>query len=530
MKVCRVSEIRQLDQRAIEEYDIPAEILMENAGAAAYYVIQKEYGVQDKKFVVLCGPGNNGGDGFVVARHLHANGADVKILILADRTKYKGEAQTNLDIIEHFPVEILDAKSADQIKKHINDVDVIVDALLGTGLDREVDGLLKETIELVNRNRSGKLIFAIDIPSGINGDTGQVMGAAIKADCTITFGLPKIGNLLYPGFGYGGKLYISHISYPQPLSNSELLNIEIAPPLPLPERQADTNKMDYGPVLVIAGAANYFWAPHASAYSFLEAGGGYVHLACPKSVVASVARKGREVVFQPMDETASGSIALSNRDKLLELADRMRMVIVGPGLSLNEETQQLVRILAKEINKPLLIDGDGITAVAGETNLLKRRKAPTVLTPHLGEMSRITGKERQDIEKDRIGVLQETVEKLNAYIVLKGAHSLIGCPDGRVFINTSSDTAGKSGMATAGTGDVLNGTIAAMYCLGLNLEEAVRTAVFIHGLSGDLAAKVKGPDGMTARDVLNTLPNAVRYYRKNLESIAADYYDTIHII
>jgi hydroxyethylthiazole kinase-like uncharacterized protein yjeF len=530
MKVCKVAEIRQLDRRAIEEYSIPSEILMENAGAAAYNVIQKEFGVQDKKFAVLCGPGNNGGDGFVVARHLHAGGAAVKVGVLAERAKYRGEARKNLDIIEHFPVEILDVKSVSQIQKAISNVDVIVDALLGTGLDREVEGLLKETIELVNHNRSGKLVFAIDIPSGINGDTGQVMGAAIKADCTITFGLPKTGNLLYPGFGYGGKLYVAHISYAQALSTSELLKIEIASPVPLPERQADTNKMDYGPVLVIAGAPNYFWAPHASAYSFLKAGGGYVHLACPKSLTSSIARKGREVVFQPMDETESGSIALSNKDKLLEIAERMRMVVMGPGMSLDEETQRLVRILTKEINKPLLLDGDGITAIAKETGLLKRRKAPTVLTPHVGEMARITGKERHDIEKDRMGVLQETATKLNAYIVLKGAHSLIGCPDGRVFINTTSDTEGKSGMATAGSGDVLNGTIAAMYCLGLNLEEAVRTGVFIHGLSGDLTAKVKGPDGMTAKDILNTLPNAMRHYRQNLKSITADYYDTVHII
>ena len=186
--------------------------------------------------------------------------------------------------------------------------------------------------------------------------------------------------------------------------------------------------------------------------------------------------------------------------------------------------------LTKEIKKPLLIDGDGITAVAGETSLLKRRKAPTVLTPHVGEMSRITGKERQEIEKGQIHILQETATGLNVYIVLKGPHSLIGCPNGRVFINVSGATNGKAGMATAGTGDVLNGTIAAMYCLGLNLEEAVRTGVFVHGLSGDLAAKVKGSDGMTARDVLSTLPKAVRYYRQNLNSIATDYYDTIHII
>jgi NAD(P)H-hydrate epimerase len=528
MKVCKVAEIRELDRRAIEEYEIPAQILMEDAGAAVFNVIRSEIGIQDKKFVVLCGPGNNGGDGFVVARQLHAAGGQVKVLFFTERSKYKNESGKNLDIIAKFPLERVYVTSKEQIKQAISDSDIIIDALLGTGLDREVQGLIREAIELVNE--SGNIVVAIDIPSGINGDTGQVMGAAIKADYTITFGLPKVGNLLYPGFGNGGKLYVSHISYPQSLSNSPSLTIEIPLPITLPERQPDKNKMDFGPVLVIAGAANYFWAPHASAYSFLKTGGGYVYLACPKSLISAVARKGREVVFQPMEETISGSIALSNKDKLLQLSERMRMVIIGPGMSLDDETQQLIRALTNEINKPLLIDGDGITSVTGDINAVLNRKEPTILTPHVGEMGRITGKSREDIENNRIGILKETALKLNAHVVLKGAHSLIGSPEGKVFINLSSTTDGKSGMATAGSGDVLNGTIAAMYCLGLNLEEAVRTGVFIHGMAGDLAASAKGPDGMTARDILNTLPKAVKYYRQNLRDIRKNYYDTIHLI
>ena len=528
MKVCKAAEIRELDRRAIEEYEIPAQILMEDAGAAVFNVIRNEIGVHDKKFVVLCGPGNNGGDGFVVARQLHAAGGRVKVLFFTERSKYKNESGKNLDIITKFPIERVHVTSAEQIKQAISDSDIIIDALLGTGLDREVQGLIREAIELVNK--SGKNVVSIDIPSGINGDTGQVMGAAIRADYTITFGLPKIGNLLYPGFANSGKLFVSHISYPQTLSNSPSLKVEIPLLIPLPERQPDRNKMDFGPVLVIAGAANYFWAPHASAYSFLKVGGGYVHLACPKSLISAIAKKGREVVFQPMDETISGSIALSNKDKLLQLAERMRMVIIGPGMSLDGETQQLVRTLTREINKPLLIDGDGITSIAGDINTVINRKEPTILTPHVGEMGRITGRSREDIESDRIGILQETALKLNAHVVLKGAHSLIGSPEGRVFINLSSTTEGKSGMATAGSGDVLNGTIAAMYCLGLNLEKAVRTGVFVHGLAGDLAAKAKGPDGMTARDILNTLPKAVKYYRQNLRDIQKNYYDTIHLI
>ena len=403
-----------------------------------------------------------------------------------------------------------------------------MDALLGTGLDRNVEGLLYQVIEDVNA--SGKKVFAVDIASGINGDNGREMGTSIKADATITFGLPKIGNLLYPGYNQGGKLCVSHISFPRSLYESEAIRVEIAQPVPLPERQADTNKMDYGPVLVIAGAANYYWAPHASAYSFLKAGGGYVYLACPKSLAPSVAKKGREIVIQPQQETASGSIALANKDYLIRLAERMKMVVLGPGLSLDKETQELVKILAKEINKPLLIDGDGLTAIAGNTHIITRRKAATILTPHIGEMSRLTGMVKSEIEKDKLGVLQTTSQMMNAYIVFKGPHSLIGCPDGRVFINSSGDTEGKAGMATAGSGDVLNGTIAAMFCLGLSMEESVRAGVFTHGLSGDLAAKKKGPDGMTAEDILNTLPYAVRYYRENLKVISADYNNTAFVI
>jgi NAD(P)H-hydrate epimerase len=528
MKVCRVAEIRQLDKLAVEKYGIYTEILMENAGEAVYAVINKEIGVEGKTFAVLCGPGNNGGDGFVVARKLHSKGGQVIVLLLADKEKYINAAKKNLEIIEQQPLVIKKVKTISQVKRNITGVDVIVDALLGTGLDRNVEGILYQAIAAINA--SGKKVIAVDIASGINGDSGREMGISIKANVTVTFGLPKVGNLLYPGYGQGGKLYVSHISFPPSLYNNCALKVEVASPVLLPERQADTSKMDYGPVLVIAGAANYYWAPHASAYSFLKSGGGYVYLACPKSIAPAVAKKGREVVINPQKETASGSIALSNKEDLLKLTERMKMVIIGPGLSLNEETQQLVRLLVKEIDKPLVIDGDGLTAVASDIDVIQKRKSATVLTPHLGEMLRLTGMEKAEIEKNRVDVLQKTAQKLKANIVLKGPHSLIGCPNGRVFINTSGDTGGKAGMATAGSGDVLNGAIAAMFCLGLDIEEAVRTGVFIHGLSGDLVAGEKGPDGMTAQDILDKLPYAVRYYRKNLNKISADYNGVLHVI
>ena len=528
MKISNVAEMRQLDRKAVEDFGFTTDILMENAGEAAYSVVRKEFGVADRKFAVLCGAGNNGGDGFVVARKLHDNGGKVKVFLLAERGRYQGAAKKNLDIISGYPVDIFKVGSIEKIRDEVGEADAVIDALFGTGLDRNVEGVYQEAIELINESR--KIVFSLDIASGVNGDTGLEMGISVKANYTVTFGLPKLGNLLYPGYGRGGKLYLSHISMPPSLYDSDSIKVELAEPVPLPERDPYTTKMDYGPILVVAGAANYFWAPHASAYSFLKAGGGYANLACPGSIAPVVAQDGREVVFHPQQETSSGSIALENKDDLLELSARMRMVVLGPGLSLNEETQQLVRELVREIDGPLLIDGDGITAISQDIDIIKDRKAATILTPHLGEMARITGLGREEVEGNKVAVLQETVSRLNAIIVLKGPHSLIGYPDGRVFINVTGATGGRAGMATAGTGDVLNGTIAAMYCLGLDIEEAVRTGVFIHGLAGDLAAAEKGPDGMTARDVLDCLPYAVKKYRQNRAEISENLYDTVHIV
>ncbi|MCS7114075.1 MAG: NAD(P)H-hydrate dehydratase [Nitrososphaerota archaeon] len=531
MKVCKVSEIRELDRKAMEEYGVAEEILMENAGMAVYSVILKEFGVKGRSFVVFCGPGNNGGDGFVVARLLHSNGATVRVFILGGKEKYKGAAKVNLERVEKLPIEIMELKRAEEAGDAVNTSDAIVDGIFGVGLSRNVDGVYRDVIQLINER--GKKVFAIDIPSGINGDTGQEMGASVKASCTVTFGLPKIGNLVYPGYGKCGKLYVSHISYPASLQSLEWIKVEVPDLVPLPERDPNTTKFSYGPSLFIAGSRNYFWAPIASAYSFLKAGGGYAYLACPASLAPFLAERGREVVFLPQkNETSDGSLSLKAKEGLLKACSerRPKIVVLGPGLSTNEETQQLVRELAEEIQTPLLIDGDGITAISKSLDVIKAREAPTILTPHTGEMARITGIAREEIENNRVEVLQKYAEELNAIIVLKGPHTLIGYPDRTVYINLSGDTGGMAGMATAGTGDVLNGTIAAMYCLGLSIEDAVRTGVFIHGLAGDLAAMDIGPDGMVASDVMEYLPRAVKYYRENFKEISENFYNKIHVI
>ena len=524
MKISTVSEMRALDMRAIEEFGIAEELLMENAGQAAYFVLLKEFGIKDKTFTIFCGTGNNGGDGLVVARKIHSSGGVAKVYLLGDPGKYRGAAKINLGIVSRLPIEVQRYQSLDLSKEDITQSDLIVDAILGTGIIGDVRGQYREIIESINDSR--KPVLSIDIPSGIHGDTGQVMGAAVKADYTVTFGLPKIGNMLFPGFELGGKLYVSHISFPPSIYNSDSLKIAINHGQKLPPRNINGHKGDFGEVLFIAGAASYFGAPYFSALSFLKAGGGYSRLAAPHAIIPSVAAKGSEIVFIPQRDTGSGSISMENKDALLSLSEKMDMVVIGPGLSLDRETQQLVRELAQAIDKPILIDGDGISALCQDLNIIKERQAATILTPHSGEMSRMTNVSVTEIEQHKIDILQRKARNLQAIVVLKGAHSLIGYPDGRVFINMS----GNSGMATAGSGDVLTGAIAAMFGLGLSIPEAVRKGVFFHGFAGDLAAGDKGEDGITAQDILDYLPLAVKMDRLGLSEMMKERYAGAQIV
>jgi len=524
MKISNVQEMREMDQRAIDDYGIPREILMENAGQAAYFTILKEFGIKDKNFVTFCGVGNNAGDGFVVTRKIYSNGGKVTVFILDDSADYQGAAKQNFNILKKMGIEIFFLNDISLAVKKLKQTDAIIDAIFGTGLNRDVKGKYEEVINLINTSQ--KTVFSIDISSGINGDTGQVMGTAVKANYTTTFGLPKTGNLLYPGYDYAGKLYVAHISFPPVMQNSDQLKTATNDPDPLPARNKDTHKGNYGKVLFIAGSSNYLGAPYFSALSFLKAGGGLSYLATPANVSAFIGNKGSEIVFVPQKSTTSGSISLENKQQLLQFSGNVDMVVIGPGLSLNTETQTLVRELCAEIKKPLLIDGDGITAVANDLGWIKKREASTILTPHLGEMTRIAGQNIEDISINKISILQNTAQELNATIVLKGAHSLIGYPDKRVFINLS----GNPGMATAGSGDVLTGAIAAMFGLGLPINDAVRTGVFLHGFAGDLAANYMGEDGLMASDIMNQLPASLKTYRDEFYSIIKDHYNSIHIV
>ena len=517
MKVSTVEEMHEMDRMAVEKYGISHMQLMENAGHSVYFVILQHCGdVNGKRFVVFAGPGNNGGDSLVVTRKLYSSGAFVKVFLLTDPSKYRGPARDNFEIISKLGVDVQDFDH-DAVENALREADAIVDGIFGTGLSREVSSFYAEAIDLINS--SSKLVFSIDIPSGISGDTGKVMGKAVRARYTITFGLPKIGNILYPGYEYCGDIIVSHISFPPAIYEDSRVTIELNDPIMLPVRKRDGHKGSFGEALFIAGARKYYGAPLLSSLSFLKAGGGYSRLATASSVAPFIGTSAREVVFHPLPETSDGSISYSAKDEILKLANSVDIVVLGPGTSLNSETQKLMLDLIPAIEKPLIVDGDGLTALSKNPSIIKERVYGTILTPHPGEMARLTGLEIRNIVEDRINVARKYAKEFNSIIILKGAHTQIAMPDARVYINMS----GNPGMATAGSGDVLTGTIAAMYGLGLSLEEAARMGVFIHGFAGDLAAEAKGEDGIVARDILEHLPLALRLLRTSFDNVKKRY-------
>ncbi len=525
MKVSTVKQMRELDRRAIEEYGIPEELLMENASLAAYEVVRKTLGKLEGRIItVICGGGNNGGDGLALARKLYSMGSEVSVLIMGDPSKYKSAAQTNYEIVKNLSIPVKKVESAETVVPYVRDADAVVDAIFGTGLSRPVEGVYRDVIRTINKE--ARYVVSLDIPSGVNGETGQVMGIAVDADETVTFGLPKIGNLVYPGYEYGGNLSVTHISFPEELTHQEDILCEVNRPERLPERNPAGHKGTFGDALVISGSSSYYGAPWLSAYAFMKAGGGYARLACPQSIVPVIAGMGAEIVFLPQKENSEGSIDSGSLDRLLELSEIVDIVILGPGMSRSEDTERLIRELVKNIGKPLIIDGDGLSAVASGMDALKDRTRPTVLTPHPGEFSRLTGKTAEEIEESAVPLLRQFAETYGCITLLKRAHTLAALPDGKVCIHLG----GNSGMATAGSGDVLTGTIAAMFGLGVDITEAAKAGVFVHGMAGDLSAERKGKDGMVARDILEHLPEAVRMFREEYDTLVSGYYGKISLI
>ena len=502
-----------MDARAMQQFALPEDLLMENAGAAVFSVVAQRVGTTGRRVVFVCGTGNNGGDGLVVARRLAAAGGLPEVWIVGDPGKYSGACARNFERCRsiELPLHRLESDPSEFLQG-LRGCDGVVDALFGTGLARSVEGVHRRIIEGINACDAP--VISVDIPSGVDGDTGRVHGIAVRADATVTLGLPKIGNLLYPGFDFGGRLVVSSISFPRQLCEGAELEMSVNSPIALPRREVAGHKGDFGDALFVAGAASYYGAPSLAASAFLRAGGGYARLAAPKSMIPALASMAPEVVFLPQAETAEGSISPTAEGSLLEAAAEVDALVVGPGLSRNNETAELVCRLVVGTDKPMIVDGDGLSALAAKPEAAAGRKVAgrLILTPHAGELSRLIGWETARIEGDRVAASREASKRYSAAVVLKGAHSLIAVPRGRVWVNLT----GNSGMATPGSGDVLAGVIAAMVGLGLSADEGARIGVLIHGLAGDIAAE-KGEDGVLARDILASVPEAMRRLRVDPE-------------
>ncbi len=516
--------MRQLDRRAATEYGIHEQLLMENAGESAAITLLNQFDKHADSFLVVCGAGNNGGDGLVVARKLHSNQLPVRVVIFGDPEKYGGAALQNFRITQKINLEIAVNPKIKTFRQMISEAAVLIDALFGTGIDREISGIYREIITEINVCQ--KPVVSLDIPSGVNGDTGEIMGTCVNASMTVTFGLPKYGNLLYPGFQHGGQLYLTHISFPPEMYMHKEFIVETNDPIKLPGRAGDAHKGICGKVLFIAGAANYLGAPYLAAGTFLRTGGGLAYLATPEQVAPFIGAGGHEIVFVPQIQTDTGSIARVNLETLLAFSEQVDMVVIGPGLSLHPETQQLVRDIAVAVKKPLLVDGDGLTAIAQNPELLRKRTASTILTPHPGEMARLVGTDKPGYAENKISLVQQQARRLNSILVLKGAHSLIGYPDGKIYINMS----GNAGMATAGSGDVLTGVIAGLYGIGYGIETAVRMGVFIHGAAGDIAAEKTGEDGLIAGDIMAAVPQTMKRMRESFDQLNEIYKRKIRLI
>ncbi|WP_319371072.1 NAD(P)H-hydrate dehydratase [uncultured Ilyobacter sp.] len=516
MKILSVQEMRDLDNLYIDKFGIPQSVLMENASLGAFEIMRKNRLHLFKKIIVICGSGNNGGDGIALARKIFSFNQNIKIIFLKAPQKFKKSSLMNFKVADSLgiPWEIAETNSIEEIKKEISRSDVIIDAIFGTGLDRNISGTPAEIIDAVNMSKAK--VVSLDIPSGLNGNNGCVMGRSIEADYTISFGTLKYGHLIGEGRKYCGKLFNCNISFPENFTADFKTSVNI--PKPLLPRNITGHKGSFGKALFVSGSRNYLGAPFLNSYSFLNAGGGYSTLFSTEEVINSVSPFARELVFKRGVSYEKGGLSLSNFDDIMENCQNNDVVALGSGISLEHFTLELARKVIENCKKPIIVDGDGITAISEDLEMLKIRAFPTILTPHIGEFSRLTGISIEKIKSDRVNILRDSARDLNSYIVLKDATTLIASPQGELLFSTS----GNSGMGVAGSGDLLVGIIAMALCT-LTPLEACAIGVFIHGYAGDITAAIHGEDGVLPTKILKNISLAIKNFRKNYSNVCKKY-------
>jgi NAD(P)H-hydrate epimerase len=511
MKILTGAQMQALDRRAITEAQIPSLALMERAGGGVVGAMERVFGPLDGKSVtILCGKGNNGGDGFVVARLLKRKRARPQVILITKASDLSTDAKT---MYRRFvkaagTAAVHVCLPNDRVAAILRHSNLIVDALLGTGLSAPVTGPYRSAIEAVNDARLP--VTAVDLPSGIQADTGAVMGAAVRATLTVTFAQPKLGLYVGAGIDHAGIIHIVDIGIPRAYTDQVDSKIWLMTPDAmrrlLPERPASAHKGTYGHAGIIAGSVGKTGAAALAAKAALRVGAGLVTVATPASVNDTLEAKLLEAMTAPMPETKARTLARSGLERLLTFANARSAVAIGPGLTTHPETVELVQALIPRLEKPCVLDADALNALAARTVLLGDCKGPLILTPHPGEMARLEEEATpQSVNADRIGTAARFAQRRGVTLVLKGARTVVAHPDGRVAICPT----GNPGMATAGTGDVLTGIIVGLLAQRLSAWDAACAGTYFHGMSGDLAAAALGAAGMIAGDLVDRIPHAL---------------------
>jgi NAD(P)H-hydrate epimerase len=510
MRVLNSAQMREADRRTIDEIGIPSLVLMENAGRQAVAAMESMYSdLADRQVAVLCGRGNNGGDGFVVARTLAQRGVDVSVFLFGRVAEVRGEARTNLEILGRLGITVVEVADSQAWELHfseVGDCTLIVDAIFGTGLNAPVSGLIESVIADVNS--SGIPVVSIDLPSGLSADSPDPIGPSIEAGLTVTLAAPKLPLVLPPGEMHAGDIVIADIGIPAEVIDAvagprvELLTRAVMRELITP-RASDSHKGDYGRVLVVAGSRGKTGAAHLAAMGALRSGAGLVTIATPASCQPVVAALAPEYMTEAL---AEGELGIDVRavDQVLESA--RDVIALGPGLGQAASTREFIKLVFDRATAPIVIDADGLNAFGDDPDRLAGREGRAVIiTPHPGEMARLVGMSTDEVQANRVDVARNFAVGHRVYVVLKGHRTLVATPDEKVFINPT----GNPGMATGGTGDVLTGMIAAWLAQLLDAEAACKLAVYLHGMAGDLAEADEGEVAMTAGDVAAHLGDAI---------------------
>ena len=515
MKIVSTTEMREIDRITTQRFGVPSRTLMENAGTAVAEFVVSQY-PSAGRIGVICGKGNNGGDGFVAARKLKVAGREVRVVLLAEPSELRGDAA---EMFARLPIAPIIVPSSEELKREqaraVFESEILLDAILGTGFKPPVSGLYAEAIRLLNA--SSAPVVAVDIPSGADADVmGEQTGAVARADAVITFTAPRPAHIF--GRLTDGPTLISPIGSPDEAIVSSLqLNLitarEIAPligPRPLA-----ANKGNFGHVLVIGGSFGKAGAAAMAGMAALRSGAGLSTVATPKSVLATVAGFHPEVMTEPLDETDAGSISTRSNEPVDALIKGKTVLAVGPGISRIPETSEFVRGLVVNCKTPIVLDADGLNAFEGRATELNGKGRSLVITPHPGEMARLAASTIAAVQRDRINVARTFAREHELIVVLKGHRTLIAQPDGTVWVNTT----GNPGMATGGTGDILTGMVAGLIAQNpQHIAEAVIAAVHLHGLAGDVARESMGEHSLVATDLVRALPEAFRRVRESAVS------------